>query len=54
MFQFLPRALRPQTIRRKLQWGFTAAIVLVLLAVFSLYLQPDFLMTLGNQIWACF
>ena len=28
--------------------------VLVLLAVFSLYLQPDFLMTLGNQIWACF
>ena len=31
-----------------------AAIVLVLLAVFSLYLQSDFLMTLGNQIWACF
>ena len=27
MFQFLPRAVRPQTIRRKLQWGFTAAIV---------------------------
>ena len=37
--------------RRLLVW---AAIVLVLLAVFSLYLQPDFLMTLGNQIWACF
>ena len=28
-----------------------ALVVLVLLAVFSLYLQPDFLMTLGNQIW---
>ena len=37
--------------RRLLVW---AAIVLVLLAVFSLYLKPDFLMTLGNQIWACF
>ena len=38
MFQFLPRALRPQTIRRKLQWGFTAAIVLVLLLTFALML----------------
>ena len=36
--------------RRLLVW---ALVVLVLLAVFSLYLQPDFLMTLGNQIWAC-
>ncbi len=26
----------------------------VLLAVFSLYLQPDFLVTLANQAWACF
>ena len=34
-----------------LVWAFVG---LVLLAVFSLYLQPDFLMTLGNQIWACF
>ena len=36
--------------RRLLVW---ALVVLVLLAVFSLYLQPDSLMTLGNQIWAC-
>lgn len=28
--------------------------VLVLLAVFSLYLQPDFLVLLANQIWLCF
>lgn len=37
--------------RRLLAW---AIAVLALLAVFSLYLQPDFLMTLGNQLWACF
>ena len=41
----------PHNGRRLLIW---ATIVLALLAVFSLYLQPDFLMTLGNQIWACF
>jgi hypothetical protein len=28
--------------------------VLVLLGVLSLYLQPDFLLTLSNQIWGCF
>lgn len=26
----------------------------VLLAVFGLYLQPEFMMTLANQVWACF
>jgi hypothetical protein len=26
----------------------------VLLAVFALYTRPDFLVTLANQIWACF
>ena len=26
----------------------------VLLGVFSLYTQPDFLVTLANQVWACF
>ena len=39
------------TGRRLLVW---TLVVLVLLAVFSRYLKPDFLMTLGNQIWACF
>lgn len=26
----------------------------VLLAVLSMYLQPDFLLTLANQVWGCF
>lgn len=26
----------------------------VLLLVFSLYTHPDFLVTLANQVWACF
>lgn len=29
-------------------------MVAVLLAVFALYTRPDFLVTLSNQIWACF
>ncbi len=33
--------------------GYGTAL-LVLLAVFSAYLQPDFLVTLANQVWACF
>ena len=28
--------------------------VVVLLGVFSLYTRPDFLVTLANQVWACF
>jgi hypothetical protein len=28
--------------------------VAVLLAVLSLYLKPDFLLTLANQVWGCF
>ncbi len=34
-------------------WVYIAALC-VLLAVFSLYTRPDFLVTLANQIWACF
>ena len=26
----------------------------VLLGVFALYLQPDFMVTLAQQLWACF
>jgi hypothetical protein len=26
----------------------------VLLAVFSLYTRPDFLLTVANQLWLCF
>ena len=30
------------------------AVLLILLAVFALYLQPDFMVTLAQQVWACF
>lgn len=29
-------------------------IMLVLLAVSALYLHPDFMVQMANQIWACF
>lgn len=29
-------------------------IIAVLMGVFSLYTQPDFLVTLATQVWACF
>jgi hypothetical protein len=31
-----------------------AAAAAALLGVFALYVQPDFLVTLSNQVWACF
>jgi len=31
-----------------------SSAVLVLLAVFSLYLRPSFLVALADQLWACF
>jgi hypothetical protein len=31
-----------------------SSALLVLLAVFSLYLRPSFLVTLADQLWACF
>jgi hypothetical protein len=31
-----------------------AALACILLAVFSLYSHPDFLVTLANQLWSCF
>jgi hypothetical protein len=30
------------------------AVAAALLAVFALYTRPDFLVTLANQVWACF
>ena len=29
-------------------------VLVLLLAVFALYLQPDLAMTLANQLWNCF
>jgi hypothetical protein len=37
--------------RTLLAWS---GITAVLLAVFALYTRPDFLVTLANQLWACF
>lgn len=31
-----------------------AVATLVCLAVFALYMQPEFLMTLADQLWSCF
>ncbi|WP_298824764.1 hypothetical protein [uncultured Piscinibacter sp.] len=38
-------------LRRPLAW---TAVGLVLLLVFATYLRPDLMMTLANQLWACF
>jgi type II secretory pathway component PulM len=37
--------------QRALAW---AAALLALLAVFVAYLQPDLMVGLANQLWACF
>lgn len=37
--------------QRSLIW---AAVLAVLMAVFALYLQPQFMLTLADQVWACF
>lgn len=42
---------RHPMIVRSLAW---TAVGLILLAVFAMYLQPDFLVLLANQIWLCF
>ncbi len=42
---------QPRWGRRLAGWTVAAA---VLGGVFLLYAQPDFLVMLGNQIWACF
>jgi hypothetical protein len=37
-----------------LSYIYAATAGVVLAAVFAAYLQPDFLVLLGNQIWLCF
>ena len=36
------------------RWALGGLAVLVLLAVFALYTQPDFMVMLADQMWACF
>ena len=45
--------MKPTTPRTRKLTAYMAAVV-VLLMVFSLYLRPDFLVTLAGQLWACF
>lgn len=35
-------------------WLVGVSAITVLLAVLSLYLQPNFLVTLADQVWGCF
>lgn len=46
--------MRPGTRHHLLHAGWLAAAVLALLAVFGLYTRPAFLVTLVDQLWACF
>lgn len=36
------------------KWLAAIGALLVLLAVFALYLRPDFMRSVADQIWACF
>lgn len=43
--------LQKHTIQRVVLYCVALA---ALLAVFALYLRPDFMVTLAQQVWACF
>lgn len=43
--------MKRDVTRQALTW---LAATLVLAAVFALYTRPDFLVSLADQIWACF
>jgi hypothetical protein len=40
-----------QWLLRTATW---TAVLMLLAAVFMAYTRPDFLLTVANQIWACF
>lgn len=47
----------PEPVRSLRWWQRTliwAAVLIVLLAVFVLYTRADFMITLADQVWACF
>lgn len=41
----------PSHWSRRLLWPLAA---LVLLIVFAMYTQPEFMMQVANEVWACF
>ena len=44
----------PQRAPAWWRWAATALALVVLLLVFALYGNPDFMVMLANQMWACF
>ncbi|BEP36348.1 hypothetical protein GmRootV59_33200 [Variovorax sp. V59] len=44
----------PQMRHRLVQAGWLAAALAALGGVFALYVHPDFLVTLVDQVWSCF
>jgi hypothetical protein len=46
------RRLLNHTLIRQVSIGLVC--VAILLAVLSMYLRPDFLLTLADQVWGCF
>lgn len=43
---------RPLDLKTRLMMGI--ALALLMAGVFALYLRPEFLMMLADQLWACF
>lgn len=41
-------------MRKRFRLGLAGVALLALAAVFALYLRPDFMVQLSNQLWACF
>lgn len=41
-------------MRRGSRFLLYAAAVGVLLAIFTLYTRPEFMLNIANQVWACF
>lgn len=46
--------MAPRLRRHLANAGWLAAALAVLSGVFALYVHPDFLVTLADQIWSCF
>lgn len=47
----MSRLISPTLIR---QVAVGLVCVVILLAVLSMYLRPEFLLTLADQVWGCF
>ncbi|WCM89720.1 hypothetical protein [Acidovorax sp. NCPPB 3576] len=45
-------AVRTARVRRAWAWGAVGAALLT--AVFLLYAEPDFVVMMADQLWACF